>query len=53
MNMVSLRTLVRDPVTVKRMTRSGQPVQVTDDGEPLWIIQAAGTACGSGAPSGD
>jgi hypothetical protein len=23
------------------MTRTGKPVQVTDDGEPLWILQAA------------
>ena len=23
------------------MTRTGKPVQVTDDGEPLWILQPA------------
>jgi hypothetical protein len=33
------RTLVREPLKVKRMTRTGKPVQVTDNGEPLWIIQ--------------
>jgi len=24
---------------VKRMTRTGKPVQVTDNGKPLWILQ--------------
>jgi hypothetical protein len=38
---ISLRTLVREPLKVKRMTRTGKPVQVTDDGEPLWILQPA------------
>ncbi len=41
MKTVSLRTLVRQPLKVKRLTRAGQPVQVTDNGKPLWIIQAA------------
>jgi hypothetical protein len=26
---------------VKRLTRSGQSVQVTDNGKPLWVIQPA------------
>ena len=44
MTTISLRTLVRDPRKVKRMTRTGKPVQVTDNGGPLWILQpAAGT----------
>jgi hypothetical protein len=43
MKTVSLRTLVREPLRVKRMTRTGQPVQVTDNGQPLWIIQSAVT----------
>jgi hypothetical protein len=38
---VSLRTLVRDPRKVKRMTRTGKPVQITDNGKPLWIVQSA------------
>ena len=38
---ISLRTLVREPLKVKRMTRAGQSVQVTDNGEPLWILQPA------------
>lgn len=41
MKTVSLRTLVREPLKVKRMTRTGLPVQVTDNGQPLWVIQAA------------
>lgn len=41
MKTVSLRTLVREPLKVKRITRAGKSVQVTDNGEPLWIIQPA------------
>jgi len=41
MKTISLRTLVREPLKVKRMTRAGQSVQVTDSGEPLWILQPA------------
>jgi len=41
MKTISLRTLVREPLKVKRMTRTGQPVQVTDNGRPLWILQDA------------
>ena len=41
MKTITLRTLVREPLKVKRMTRTGKPVQVTDDGEPLWILQSA------------
>jgi len=45
MTTISLRTLVREPRKVKRMTRTGKPVQVTDNGKPLWILQPAnGTA---------
>ena len=45
MKTISLRTLVREPLKVKRMTRTGKPVQVTDNGEPLWILHpASGTA---------
>jgi hypothetical protein len=44
MNTISLRTLLRDPRQVKRMTRTGQPVRVTHNPRPLWIIHpAAGT----------
>ena len=41
MKTISLRTLVRQPLKVKRMTRTGKPVQVTDNGAPLWILQSA------------
>ena len=41
MKTISLRTLVREPLKVKRMTRTGKSVQVTDNGEPLWILQPA------------
>jgi hypothetical protein len=41
MKTVALRTLLREPLKVKRMTRTGKSVQVTDNGEPLWILQPA------------
>lgn len=41
MKTISLRTLVREPLKVKRMTRAGMPVQVTDNGHPLWILKSA------------
>lgn len=41
MKTISLRTLVREPLKVKRITRTGKSVQVTDNGHPLWIIQPA------------
>jgi len=43
MKTISLRTLVREPLRVKRMTRTGKPVQVTDNGQPLWVIHPAVT----------
>jgi antitoxin (DNA-binding transcriptional repressor) of toxin-antitoxin stability system len=43
MKSITLRTLVREPLKVKRMTRAGKAVQVTDNGEPLWIIHPATT----------
>ena len=41
MKTISLRTLVREPLKVKRLIRAGQSVTVTDHGDPLWIIQPA------------
>ena len=38
---ITLRTLLREPLKVKRMTRAGQTVQVTDKGGPLWVIRPA------------
>ena len=42
MKTITLRTLVREPLKVKRLTRAGQSVEVTDHGDALWIIQPAG-----------
>jgi hypothetical protein len=39
MKTITLRTLVREPLKVKRITRTGKSVQVTDNGKPLWVIQ--------------
>jgi hypothetical protein len=41
MTTVTLRMLVREPRKIKRITRSGKSVQVTDNGKPLWIVQPA------------
>jgi hypothetical protein len=41
MKTIPLRSLLREPVKVKRLTRSGQSVRVTDNGKPLWVIQPA------------
>ena len=41
MKTIPLRSLLREPIRVKRLTRSGQSVQVTDNGKPLWVIQPA------------
>lgn len=41
MKTISLRTLVREPLKVKRFTRAGRSVQVTDNGVPLWILAPA------------
>lgn len=38
---IPLRSLLREPTKVKRLTRSGQSVQITDNGKPLWLIQPA------------
>ena len=41
MKAIALRTLVREPLKVKRLIRTGQSITVTDRGRPLWIIQPA------------
>ena len=43
MKTVTLRTLLREPLKVKRITRTGKSVQVTDNGQSLWILQPAQT----------
>jgi len=42
MKRIWLSSLLRQPDKVKRLTRAGQSVQVTDHGKPLWVIQPAG-----------
>lgn len=41
MKSIPLRSLLREPLKVKRLTGSGHIVQVTDNGKPLWVIQPA------------
>jgi hypothetical protein len=43
MKTITLRTLVREPRKVKCLTRAGNSVKVTDNGQPLWVIQPAVT----------
>jgi hypothetical protein len=43
MKTITLRMLVREPRKVKCLTRAGNSVQVTDSGQPLWVIQPAVT----------
>jgi hypothetical protein len=44
MKTVTLRTLLREPLKVKRWTRTGKRVQITDNGAALWILQPADAA---------
>lgn len=41
MKSLPLRDLLRHPGTVKRLTASGQCVQITDNGKPLWMVRSA------------
>lgn len=41
MKTITLRSLMREPLAVKRLTRAGQSVTVTDNGNALWVIQPA------------
>jgi hypothetical protein len=43
MKTLTLRALVREPRKVKRLPRAGASVHVTDNGQPLWVIQPAAT----------
>jgi hypothetical protein len=40
MKVIPLRTLLREPGKVKKLTNTGFPVQVTEHGKPLWIIRS-------------
>ena len=42
MKTITLRSLVREPLKAKRLTRAGNSITVTDNGDPLWIIQPVG-----------
>jgi hypothetical protein len=44
MKTITLQTLLREPLKAKRWTRTGQCVQVTDRGEPLWVLHPANAA---------
>ena len=44
MKTITLRMLLREPLNVKRWTRTGKSVQVTDSGEPLWVLYPADAA---------
>ena len=48
MKTITLRTLLREPLKVKRWTRTGQCVRVNDRGEPLWLLQPANAALEEG-----
>ena len=39
MKTIPLRRLLREPIKVKKWTRAGDVVRVTDNGQPLWVIQ--------------
>jgi hypothetical protein len=41
MKTIPLCVLLRDPRKVKHWTGAGQSVQVTDNGNPLWILRPA------------
>ncbi len=38
-----LRHLLREPIKVKRLTRAGRKIEITDNGKPLWVIHPAPT----------
>jgi hypothetical protein len=42
MKTITLRALVREPLKAKRLTRAGQSITITDNGNPLWVIRPAG-----------
>lgn len=44
MRTIPLRRLLREPGQVKRWTRAGESVVITDAKEPLWILRAADRA---------
>ena len=49
MKTITLRSLVREPRKAKRLTRAGQSITVTDNGDPLWVIHPASAKESPGA----
>jgi hypothetical protein len=43
MKTIPLRRLLREPGQVKRWTRSGETVMITDAKQPLWVLRSADT----------
>jgi hypothetical protein len=41
MKTITLRSLLREPLKAKRLTRAGNSITITDHGDALWIIQPA------------
>ena len=51
MKSIPLRRLLREPAQVKRWTRAGETVLITDASVPLWLVQPA--ACREIDPARD
>lgn len=47
MTTLPLRDLLRQPSKVKRLTRAGHVVRITDHGVPLWDVQPAAQPAGA------
>lgn len=47
MKTIPLRTLLRDPKSVKRLTGGGHSVRITDGGVALWDLSAPAANAGS------
>jgi hypothetical protein len=47
MKTVPLRTLLRDPKSVKKLTGGGHSVRITDGGVALWDLSAPAADAGS------
>ena len=47
MKTIPLRTLLRDPKSVKRLTGGGHSVRITDGGVALWDLSAPAADAGS------
>ncbi len=41
MKELSLRELLRNPKSIKKLTAAGQTVRITDQGKPLWLVRTA------------